>query len=84
MPVNNPTDHGWKEEDSKLLPVWTTLPFAKDVFQLGCEMHLYKYLYKSTYQFSVQVHEGKVKVHTSVQVYVRNSQTKVTSKTDME
>lgn len=40
MPDNNPTDHGWKEEDSKLLPIWTTIPLAKDVLQLdvkcGC------------------------------------------------
>ena len=21
MPANNPTDHGWKEEDGKLLPI---------------------------------------------------------------
>lgn len=34
MPVNNPTNHGWKEEDGKLLPIWTTLPLAKDVFHL--------------------------------------------------
>ena len=34
MPVNNPTDHGWKEEGGKLLPIWTTLPLAKDVFHL--------------------------------------------------
>ena len=31
MPVNNPTDHGWKEENGKLLPVWTLLPLARDV-----------------------------------------------------
>ena len=34
MPVNNPTDHGWKEENGKLLPVWTLLPIARDVFHL--------------------------------------------------
>ena len=34
IPVNNPTNHGWKEEDGKLLPVWTTLPLAKDVYHL--------------------------------------------------
>ena len=34
MPVNNPTDHGWKEENGKLLPVWTLLPLARDVFHL--------------------------------------------------
>lgn len=34
MPANNPTNHGWKEEDGKLLPIWTTLPLAKDVFHL--------------------------------------------------
>jgi len=32
--INNPTNHGWKEEDGKLLPIWTTLPLAKDVFHL--------------------------------------------------
>jgi hypothetical protein len=34
MPVNNPTDHGWKEEDGKLLPIWISQPLARDVFQL--------------------------------------------------
>jgi len=34
MPVNNPTNYGWKEEEGKLLPTWTTLPLAKDVFKL--------------------------------------------------
>jgi len=34
MLVNNPTNHGWKEEDGKLLPIWTTLSLAKDVFHL--------------------------------------------------
>ena len=34
MPVNNPTNHGWKKVDSKLLPIWTTQPLAKDVFHL--------------------------------------------------
>eukprot|EP00745_Piridium_sociabile_P034704 TRINITY_DN5991_c0_g1_i13.p1 TRINITY_DN5991_c0_g1~~TRINITY_DN5991_c0_g1_i13.p1 ORF type:complete len:843 (-),score=177.10 TRINITY_DN5991_c0_g1_i13:511-3039(-) len=34
MPVNNPTNHGWKEEDGKLLPIWNLLPLAKDVFNL--------------------------------------------------
>lgn len=34
MPDNNPTNHGWKEEDGKLLPIWTSLPLAKDVFHL--------------------------------------------------
>ena len=32
--VNNPINHGWKEEDGKLLPIWTTLLLAKDVFHL--------------------------------------------------
>ena len=26
MPVGNPTDHGLKKEDGKLLPIWTSLP----------------------------------------------------------
>ena len=34
MPVNNPTNHGWKEDDGKLLPIWTSLPLAKDVLHL--------------------------------------------------
>ena len=34
MPENSPTNHGWKEENDKLLPIWTTLPLAKDVFHL--------------------------------------------------
>ena len=32
MLVNNPINHGWEEEDGKLLPIWTTLPLAKDLF----------------------------------------------------
>jgi len=35
MPVNNPINHGWKEKDGKLFPIWTTLPLAKDVFHLA-------------------------------------------------
>jgi len=34
MPVKNPTNHGWKEEDGKLLPIGTTLSFANEVFHL--------------------------------------------------
>ena len=34
MPLNNPTNHGWKEEEGKLLPIWTSLPLARDVFHL--------------------------------------------------
>jgi hypothetical protein len=34
MPVINPTDHGWKEENGKLLPIWTTKPQARDVFHI--------------------------------------------------
>src|SRR5688572_29135838 len=35
MPLKNPTNHGWKEEEGKqLLPIWTSLPLARDVFQL--------------------------------------------------
>ena len=34
MLVNNPTNHGWKKEDGKLLSIWTTLRLAKDVFHL--------------------------------------------------
>ena len=34
IPVHNPTDHGWKEEDGMLLPVWSFLTPAKDVFHL--------------------------------------------------
>ena len=34
IPIPNPTDYGWKEEDGKLLPIWTTLPLAKDVLNL--------------------------------------------------
>ena len=32
MPVNNPTEHDWKEENNKLLPVWTSIPLAEDFF----------------------------------------------------
>ena len=31
--VNDPANHGWKEEDGKLLPIWITLLIAKDVLQ---------------------------------------------------
>lgn len=34
MPVNNPADHGWKEEGGKLIPIWISLPLARDVFKL--------------------------------------------------
>jgi len=51
MPLNNPTNHGWKEEEGKLLPP-------------GCEVHLQEYL------LSLQVHEGKIEMHTSLQVYM--------------
>ena len=34
MPANNPIDHGWKEENEKLLPIWTSLPLASEVFNL--------------------------------------------------
>ena len=34
MPDNNPTCHGWKEEDGKLLPIWTLLPLAKDILNV--------------------------------------------------
>ena len=34
MPVNSPTNHGWKEKDGKLFPIWISLPLTKDVFQL--------------------------------------------------
>lgn len=33
-PLRNPTDHGWMEKGDKLVPVWMTLPLAKDVFDL--------------------------------------------------
>jgi hypothetical protein len=34
MPVIDPTNHGWKEEDGKLIPIWTSMPLARDVFHL--------------------------------------------------
>ncbi len=65
MPINNPTDHGWKEEDGRLIPIWTTLPFATGLYR--CCM------YRAVqYQSSVQVHEGKVEVHTSLQMSMQN------------
>lgn len=33
-PTNNPKNYGWEEKDEKLVPVWTTIPLAKDVFDL--------------------------------------------------
>lgn len=34
MPANNPIAYWWKEEDWKLLTIWTLLPLSKDVFHL--------------------------------------------------
>ena len=34
MPVENPVNHGWVVKDGTLVPVWVTLPLAKDIFQL--------------------------------------------------
>ena len=34
VPVQNPVTHGWMEKDGKLLPIWTTLSLAKDIFKL--------------------------------------------------
>ena len=34
MPVNSPTNHGWKEKEDNLLPIWISLPLTKDIFQL--------------------------------------------------
>lgn len=42
--VKNPVDHGWREEDDKLLPIWVSLPLARDVLQVGV-----KSTRKSTY-----------------------------------
>jgi len=64
IPINNPINHGWKEEDGKLLPIWTTLSFAKDVFYLNV---------KCTYPYcllAVQTREDKVEVYTSGQVHM--------------
>ena len=33
-PHHNPTDYGWKEDNGRLIPVWTTLSEAKEVFYL--------------------------------------------------
>ena len=65
MLVNNPTNHGWNEEDGKLLTIWTTLPLAKDVFHLHVKCTCHYYL------LSVQTREDKVEVYTSVQVPTR-------------
>jgi len=42
MFVNNPTNQALKEEDGKLLPIWISLPFAKDVFHLDARGALEK------------------------------------------
>ena len=34
MPHHNPTDYGWKEDNGRLIPVWTTLSKAKEVFPI--------------------------------------------------
>ena len=33
--IPNPINYGWKEKDSKLVPIWTTTPLAKDMFDLN-------------------------------------------------
>ena len=64
MPLNNSANHGWKEEEGKqLLPIWTSLPLARDVFHLGVKC-------TCTSLTSLQVHEGKIEMHTSLQVYM--------------
>ena len=35
MPHHNPTDYGWKEDNGRLIPVWTTLSEAKEVFHVN-------------------------------------------------
>ena len=32
--VPSPSNHGWMEKDGQLVPIWTTLPLARDVFDL--------------------------------------------------
>ena len=34
MPHHNSTDYGWKEDNGRLIPVWTRLSEAKEVFYL--------------------------------------------------
>ena len=34
IPIQDPCNHRWIEKGNKLIPVWTTLPLAKDVFNL--------------------------------------------------
>ena len=65
MPVNSPTNHGWKEEGGKLLPIWISLHLTKDVFQLDV---------KCTCTCTCSRHKcvrAKLEVHTSVQVQMR-------------
>src|SRR5678815_4157317 len=65
MPLNNPTNHGWREEEGTLLPIWTSLPLARDLLHLDV-----KCTCTSTCSLSLQVHEGKIEMHTSLQVYM--------------
>ncbi len=32
--VPSPSNHGWMEKDGQLVPIWTTLPLARDAFDL--------------------------------------------------
>ena len=34
IPEEDPEQYGWQVEDGKLVPIWMTLPLAKDVFHL--------------------------------------------------
>lgn len=60
MPVNNPINHGWKEEDGKLLPILDIAAPRQGCVPPGCEVHLHKNV------LPVHMHEDKVEVHSSV------------------
>ena len=76
VPVGNTTINGWKEEDSKLLPIISTT--GDECNLSGCEVHL------SNYLLSVPMREHTIKLH-SVHVFsctytcINNSQTRTFS-----
>ena len=68
MPHHNPTDYGLKEDNGRLIPVWTTLSEAKKVFHVDilcfCKQNLFL--------FAVQMHEGKLEMQPPLQMSVEN------------
>ena len=77
MPVENPRNHGWMEKNGNLIPIWTTLPLAKDVFKLDVKCSCTKPC-SSCKCKKANLTCTRLYMHTSVQVqmyttFVKNS-----------